>query len=210
MTAGPSSPPDTPYEAVFRELPLLRRTAPAWAQLATRDMPTFLADHAVCEQQAALTGLHLVAQYPDDGELVEQMTSLAAEEVLHLRRVARLLHARGLAVARRRANPYVNGLRARMETQREPARKIDRLLVGALIEARSCERFTRLLEVVRDEAVADLLRDLGPAEKRHWQMFHGLALRETDPNAFEDRWQHWLGLEDELISGLGLLPRVHG
>ena len=56
--------PDDPYEAVFRELPLVSRTPPAWAELTSRDLPAFLADHAVCEQQAALTGLNLVAHYP--------------------------------------------------------------------------------------------------------------------------------------------------
>ena len=93
---------------IVEGLPLLLETPPAWAELAAGNLPTFLADHAVCEQQAALTGLNLVAHYPDDDELVLRMSSLAAEEVTHLRRIVRLLHDRGLKPARRRANPYVN------------------------------------------------------------------------------------------------------
>jgi len=198
------------YENVVEQLPLLHRTPGSWAELAARQLPTFLADHAVCEQQAALTGLNLVAHYPDDDELVRCMTSLASEEINHLRRVNRLLHRRGLKPARRRANPFVTRLRSRMVRHGEPALKIDRLLVGALIEARSCERFTRLLEVVQDDEVAGLLRDLGPAEQRHWEMFYGLAARETDAATLAARWRGWLEWEGELMAGLGRDPTVHG
>jgi tRNA-(ms[2]io[6]A)-hydroxylase len=197
---------------VIRELPLLRRTPSSWAEIAADHLPTFLADHGVCEQQAALTALNLVAHYPDDDELARRMTALAAEEVLHLRRVLQLLHCRGLRLARRRPNPYVNGLHSMMKTRQEPDRKTDRLLVGALIEARSCERFTCLLAVLegRDPEVAALLRDLGPAEKRHWQMFYALAERDNAGEALQARWRAWLEWESDLISGLGSGPTVHG
>ncbi len=194
------------------DLPLLSRTPASWAEIAADQLPTFLADHGVCEQQAALTALNLVAHYPEDDELVNHMTALAAEEVLHLRRVLRLLHSRGLRLARRRPNAYVNGLRSMMQTHREPERKIDRLLVGALIEARSCERFTCLLDVLesRDAEVADLLRDLGPAEKRHWEMFYALARRASPERPLDRPWRVWLERERELMSGLGSGPTVHG
>jgi tRNA isopentenyl-2-thiomethyl-A-37 hydroxylase MiaE len=86
------------------------------------------------------------------------------------------------------------------------------LLVGALIAARSCERFTRLLEVVgaRDPQIAGLLTELGPAERRHWEMFHGLAARELDPFDLELRWHRWLGRERDLMAGRGTAPTVHG
>lgn len=194
------------------ELPLLVETPQSWAELAADNLQVFLADHAICEQQAALFGLNLVAYYPEDDELVSKMTSLAAEEVVHLRRVARLLHDRGLKLSRRRANSYVRGLHERLRRERMDELKIDRLLVGALIEARSCERFTRLLEVLgdRDPEVARLLADLGPAEKRHWEMFHGLAAREIDAQGLELRWQCWLGWERDLMADRGTAPTVHG
>jgi tRNA-(ms[2]io[6]A)-hydroxylase len=87
---------------------------------------------------------------------------------------------------------------------------VDRLLFGALIEARSCERFTRLLEVVEDPEVARLLADLGPAERRHWQLFHQLAGRDIDAAALADRFQGWREFEAELARGLGISPAVHG
>lgn len=195
---------------VAADLPLLRSTPRRWAETAAADLATFLADHAVCEQQAALSALNLVAHYPDDEELVDRMTALAAEEIHHLRRVCGLLRSRGIPPARRRPNAWVAGLRQRMTTGSEPHLKVDRLLVGALIEARSCERFTRLLEVCGDDDVRGLLFDLGPAEKRHWQTFHALASRELPDGAFAARWRRWLEIEDALSAEGGVRPTVHG
>lgn len=193
-------------------LPLLSETPQAWALLAARNLPIFLADHAVCEQQAAMFGLTLVGHYPEDRDLVEKMSALAAEEVSHLRRVTAILHRRGLSLARKRANPWVRGLRRHLELNREPELKIDRLLVGALIEARSCERFSLLLEVVKeqDSEVASLLEDLGPAEKRHWEMFYRLAEKEMRAGDLRVRWRRWLEIESDLSRRGGKNPTVHG
>jgi len=193
-------------------LPLRVATPRRWAELAAGRLDVFLADHAVCEQQAALAALNLVAHYPEDAELVERMTALAAEEIHHLRRVSGLLRDRALRPARRRANPYVRALREHVRAGREPWLKIDRLLVGALIEARSCERFTLLLEVVGedDPQLARLLGDLGPAERRHWRLFHRLAAREADGAAIERRWSEWLAREARVVVDLGREPTVHG
>lgn len=199
-------------EELRRELPILSWTPAAWAERAANDLPTFLADHAVCEQQAALFGLSLIGHYPDDEDLVEQMGALAAEEVAHLRRVATILRKRGWPMSKKRANPWVQGLRKNVETDHAPHLKADRLFVGALIEARSCERFTCLLRVIhdRDEEVARLLHDLGPAEKRHWRMFYALAERELPAGELEERWRSWLELECDLSRNGGVHPTVHG
>jgi len=199
--------------AVVRsELPLLVATSRTWAELAASNLPLFLADHAVCEQQAALFALNLVAHYPEDDELVLKMTSLAAEEVVHLRRVVRLLHQRSLKLSRRRPNSYVQGLHRWLRSGSERELKLDRLLVGALIEARSCERFSCLLEVIGDSdpQLSGLLRDLGPAEERHWEMFHELAAREIDAAGLKACWQRWLGRERDLMAARGAEPTVHG
>lgn len=198
------------YDEVFAELPLLGPTPDGWAELAAGDLLTFLADHAVCEQQAALFALALVGQYPEDADLVERMTALAAEEVVHLRRVASILRRRGSHPAKRRPNPWVKGLRDRVESDSEATLKVDRLLVGALIEARSCERFTRLAAVLDDPEVERLLADLGPAEARHWRMFYELASRELPAGELGERWQRWLEHEWSLTSKLGKAPTVHG
>ena len=121
-----------------------------------------------------------------------------------------ILRQRDWPLGGRRKNPWAQSLRAQIVAGREPWTKVDRLLFGAMIEARSCERFTRLLEVVEDPEVAHLLADLGPAERRHWQLFHELAGRETDAEALAARFQRWREFEADLARGLGTSPAVHG
>src|SRR3954466_2045862 len=147
-SAGPESSPTSPtaFEEVFAALPLLHPTPRSWAELAAANLPEFLADHAVCEQQVAMYALSLAGYYPDDAELVERAAALAAEEVQHFRRVVAILRHRGWPLGGRRRNPWAQSLRERIIPGREPWTKVDRLLFGAMIEARSCERFTRLLE----------------------------------------------------------------
>ena len=200
------------YDEVASELPLLVATSPAWAVLAAAHLPVFLADHAVCEQQVAQYALALAGWYPDDFELVEAAANLAAEEIQHFRRVVAILNRRGLPTGGRRANRWVQALRARIEPRQGAWTKVDRLLFGAIVEARSCERFTRLLEVVRDSdpEVARLLADLGPAEKRHWQLFYRLAGREVAAEELSERFRGWLELDRELAAEAGIAPTVHG
>lgn len=198
------------FDAVFAELPLLHPTPRSWAELAAARLPEFLADHAVCEQQVAMYALSLAGYYPDDAELVERAAALAAEEVQHFRRVVAILRKRGWPLGGRRKNPWARDLRARIVLGREPWTKVDRLLFGAMVEARSCERFTRLLEVIDDLEVAQLLADLGPAERRHWKLFYQLASRDTDEESLAVRFQGWRELEADLARGLGISPAVHG
>jgi tRNA-(ms[2]io[6]A)-hydroxylase len=211
-SAGPEGNPIQPtdFEEVLSALPLLHRTPRSWAELAASHLPEFLADHAVCEQQVAVYALSLAGHYPEDAELVERAAALAAEEVQHFRRVVAILRKRGWPLGGRRKNPWAQALRAQIVPGREPWTKVDRLLFGAMIEARSCERFTRLLEVVEDPEVAHLLADLGPAERRHWELFHQLAGREIEPEALAVRFQRWREFEADLARGLGISPAVHG
>ncbi len=207
MQTSPAS-----YEEVLSALPLLHPTPRSWAELAASRLPEFLADHAVCEQQVAVYALSLAGYYPDDAELVERAAALAAEEVQHFRRVVAILRKRDWPLGGRRRNPWAQALRSQIVPGREPWTKVDRLLFGAMIEARSCERFTRLLEVIetQDREVAHLLADLGPAERRHWELFHRLASREVDETALAVRFQRWREFEADLARGLGISPAVHG
>ena len=200
------------HAEVLAGLPLLVATRPGWAALAAANLPQFVADHAVCEQQVAMYALSLAGYYPDDLELVRHAGALAAEEVQHFRRVVAILERRGWPLAGRRPNRWAQALRQRIEAGREPWTKVDRLLFGALIEARSCERFTLLLDEIRvtDEELARLLDDLGPAEKRHWEMFRELAGRDVDEGALTARFRGWLEFERGLQMTLGVEPTVHG
>jgi tRNA-(ms[2]io[6]A)-hydroxylase len=138
------------------------------------------------------------------------MCALAAEEIAHLRRVCAVLHRRGLEPARRRANTWVRDLQSHTQTARGGELKVDRLLICALIEARSCERFSRLAEVIDDDEVESLLHDLGPAERRHWEMFYDLARREMPAEILEPRWNGWLEIEAAVSAKRGTRPVVHG
>src|SRR3954463_9391223 len=178
----------TPFDDVYAALPLLHATPRSWAELAAARLPEFLADHAVCEQQVAMYALSLAGYYPDDAELVGRAAELAAEEVQHFRRGVAILRRRGWPLGGRRKNPWAQSLKAQIVLGREPWTKVDRLLFGAMVESRSCERFTRLLEVVEDPEVARLLAALGPAERRHWQLFYHLAGRETGAEALAARF----------------------
>ncbi|HEV7672413.1 MAG TPA: tRNA isopentenyl-2-thiomethyl-A-37 hydroxylase MiaE [Thermoanaerobaculia bacterium] len=198
------------FEEVYASLPLLHATPRSWAEIAAANLPELLADHAVCEQQVAMYALSLAAYYPQDAELVEQAAALAAEEVQHFRRVIAILTRRGWPLGGRRKNRWAQSLRERIVVGREPWTKVDRLLFGALVEARSCERFTRLAEVVEDREVIRLLADLGPAERRHWELFYRLAERGVDPQALADRFMGWREFEAELARGLGVAPAIHG
>ena len=192
------------------DLPLLSESPAGWAEIASARLDLFLADHAGCEQQAALSALSLADRYLDDEELVDKLTSLAMEEIVHFRRVAAILRSRSIFAGRKRSNPWVQALLKNIQDRREPHHKVDRLLVGALIEARSCERFTRLLTVTDDTEVQELLTDLGPAEARHWRMFYDLAARELPESELASRWQAWLLFERDLTAKGGKLPSVNG
>jgi tRNA-(ms[2]io[6]A)-hydroxylase len=207
--AAALNPADT-LASTLAELPPIAPTREDWAALAATNLPAFLADHAVCEQQVASYALSLAGYYPDDLELAEKAAALAMEEVQHFRRVLRILRRRGYPTAGRRANRWVQALRGHVELGREPWTKVDRLLFGAMVEARSCERFTRLMAVVEDGEVRRLLADLGPAEARHWHLFYELAGRKVAAAKLAARWQGWIDFEAGLQATAGREPTVHG
>src|SRR5215469_759790 len=167
-------------------------TDAAWALAAMGDVDAVLADHAHCEMKAASNALSLAARHPGDVELVRALTDLAREEIEHFQRVLRLLEERGVALGAPPVDAYAADLRrAANALPRDPgpaASLVDRLLVGALIEARSCERFKLLAEATAAslagaaqapgmEAMHALWSELLAAEARHYRTFVDLATR---------------------------------
>lgn len=192
---------------------LRSKTSPAWAErvLAPSNLPAFVADHAVCELQASVYALSLVGSYPGVPGLAVALSALAAEELRHFRRVLREAKCLGAPLPTKRRNYYVAALRAACRRGAEPARGLDLLLVAALIEARSHERFERLLERVNDARLAKLYGELAEAEARHGPVYLDLATAHAGEDAAEERLDELLDAE---AAALAAVPRreiaVHG
>lgn len=155
-------------------------TDPAWATAAVRDLDAVLVDHAHCEMKAATNALSLVVRHPGDLGLVRALTDLAREELDHFRRVVAFLERRGLALGPPPVDSYAGELRraaGKLPNHDFPA-VVDRLLIGALIEARSSERFKLLLEALPETASQELrsfYEELFACEARHYRTYVDLA-----------------------------------
>lgn len=206
-----ASPP-----AVDPIAPLRAATPREWVELACQRWHELLLDHANCEKKAASTALSLIFTYPEDFTLTAQLSRLAREELRHFEQVQRLMVT--LAVPFQRLSPsrYAEGLRRHVRLE-EPGRRIDVLICGALIEARSCERF-RALAPRLPEPLSGFYRTLSEAEARHHLLYLELARASVavDPQSFERRVEMLADAEANLIlapdaqfrfhSGLPALP----
>jgi tRNA-(ms[2]io[6]A)-hydroxylase len=175
-------------------------TDAAWVDAAMRDLNRVLVDHAHCEMKAASNALSLAARHPESPTLVRALTDLAREEIDHFQRVLSVLEARGLTLGPPPVDEYAAALRhaahaahAATESSRGSAAKlgalVDRLLVGALIEARSCERFKLLAAALLDAGEAEIgafYAELLAAEARHHRSFVDLAVSVAPDGATRD------------------------
>ncbi len=157
---------------------LLAPTPDAWVEAASARWRELLNDHAQCEKKAASTALALMFTYPEDRRLATALSRLAREELRHFEQVQKLMDALQAPCERQRPGRYASGLRAALRTA-DPGRKLDLLLTGALIEARSCERF-RLLAPRLPAEVGGLYAQLARSEARHYEQYLDLA-REAAP-----------------------------
>ena len=156
---------------------ILRAATPrAWVDAALADLPTLLVDHANCEKKAASTALALIFAYPEDRHLSIALSRLAREELKHFEQVERLMRKRAVPFVRMKPGRYAGELRKLVRTH-EPKRKLDLMIVHALIEARSCERF-RLLAKRLPEEVRELYAQLERSEARHFEIYLDFAQRE--------------------------------
>ena len=152
---------------------LLAPTPAAWVEYAAAHWQELLVDHANCEKKAASTALALMFAYPEDRKLTSALSRLAREELRHFEQVQRMMETLGVAYIRQKPGRYGAGLRATMRTA-DPGRKLDLLLIGALIEARSAERFRLLVPRLQDP-LADFYSTLERSEARHFELYLNLA-----------------------------------
>jgi len=152
---------------------LLAQTPASWVELAVQRIPELLVDHANCEKKAASTALALMFAYPEDRAFGTTLSRLAREELRHFEQVQRVMESLGVRFVRQRPGRYASGLRRVLGTS-EPGRQLDLLITGALIEARSCERF-RLLAPWLPPPLAEFYAQLERSEARHFEQYLGLA-----------------------------------
>lgn len=181
-------------------------TPASWVRGALAQLPLLLQDHANCEKKAAGTAMNLLFRYNDRPELQTLLAQLAREELLHYEQVMELMRERGIAYQPVTAGRYVEGLR-RQARHGEPGRLVDILIIGAFVEARSCERFATLAPHL-DEELKRFYTFLLRSEARHFEYYLGLA-RRYSPEPIEPRVALFRTLEQELIEAPDTEVRFH-
>lgn len=186
-------------------------TDPRWVNLAEMELAEILTDHAYCEQKAATTCISLIQKNSEKQMLLEELSPIVTEEWGHFRMVLAELKKRNLPLGKQRKDEYVNKL---IEFQKKGGRPderfLDQMLIMALIEARSCERFKRLSEGMEDEYMRKFYRKFMESEAGHYTMFINLAEYYLDKKIVRKRWLEWLGYEKEVMNTLVVRgDRVH-
>ena len=186
-------------------------TDPRWVNIAEKNIEEILVDHAYCEQKAASSAISLIVKYPDKTKLVEEMTALVAEEWSHFERVLEELKKRGYELGRNRPDEYVLELAKHIRKGGKRERQLmHHLLVNALIEARSCERFKLLWKNIADVGLQKFYYELMVSEAGHFVSFVKLAKEYMPVAEVEERLQELLKIEAEIISNLEPRPdRMH-
>lgn len=178
-------------------------TDPRWANVQEMQLGEILIDHAYCEQKAASSGISLIVQFPEKVELVEVMTELVAEEWSHFERVLEQMKKRNIKLGRKRKDEYVVAINQIINNGGSRDQfLVEKLLLNALIEARSCERFKLLWKNVEDEELQKFYYELMVSEAGHYSGFIDLAKKYMPEEYVNNRWKEFLAAEAEIIKGL--------
>jgi tRNA 2-(methylsulfanyl)-N6-isopentenyladenosine37 hydroxylase len=182
-------------------------TPDAWVGWALQNPVILLVDHANCEKKAASTALNLMYRYVDHHTLLNKLSRLAREELRHFEQVIAIMKKRDMGYPQLTASRYAGALRKEVRTE-EPGRLVDTLLVGALIEARSCERFARLVPEL-DEELGGFYASLLKSESRHYTDYLKLAQANAQAGEVDERLGHLLTVEQGLIESPDREFRFH-
>jgi tRNA-(ms[2]io[6]A)-hydroxylase len=187
---------------------ILHAATPAsWVDTAVGQWRELLVDHANCEKKAASSALALIFAYPEDRELTSALSRLAREELRHFEQVQALMVSLDVPFVRQQPSRYAAGLRAVLRTH-EPERKLDLMLSGALIEARSCERFA-LLAPRLPEPMGNFYARLQNAEARHFELYLHFAEREANGRDWRTRLKEIALREAQLVTEPDSMFRFH-
>jgi tRNA 2-(methylsulfanyl)-N6-isopentenyladenosine37 hydroxylase len=178
-------------------------TDPRWADLASLSLEDVLTDHAFCEQKAATQCISLIQRYPEKIELVNALAPIVTEEWGHFRMVWAEMKKRGYTLGKQRKDDYVN-LLLQQEPKNIPGddKLLHKLMICALIEARSCERFRLLSEGLEEEALRRFYYKFMISEAGHYRLFIGLAETYYPAEKVRTAWQQWLQIEEQVLQML--------
>ena len=199
-------------QQVLNDLPLRWKTPPEWADQVMRQPLKLLNDHAHLEKKAAANALELLNRWPEPSppeNWVKVMTAVARDEVEHLAIVVRILARRGGTLTRTHRNAYASQLRELVRMGQGPHELVDRLMISALIEARSCERFVLLADHSEDKELRKLYRGLFASEAGHYEQFISLARQLPTIRGVKTRWGEMLDAESQIIKSQPPGPSVH-
>ena len=184
---------------------------PRWVNIAKKNLEEVLSDHAFCEQKAASTAISLIVSFPEYTELVKEMIALVEEEMSHFKMVNDLILERGFSLGRDRKDAYVSKLLQFFpKGGSRTTQLVHRLLLAALIEARSCERFRLLSEHLEDKKLAKFYRKLMISEANHYTSFLGFARQYGDRDDVDQKWESLLEYEAEIMKSLSISESIHG
>ena len=184
---------------------------PRWVNIAKKNLEEVLSDHAFCEQKAASTAISLIVSFPEYTELVKEMIALVEEEMSHFKMVHDLIIERGFSLGRDRKDAYVlKLLQFFPKGGSRTTQLVHRLLLAALIEARSCERFRLLSEHLEDKKLANFYRKLMISEANHYTSFLGFARQYGNKEEVNQKWDDLLEFEAEIMRSLNISESIHG
>jgi len=186
-------------------------TSTSWAEIAKNDLQQILTDHAFAEQKAASNAVSIIINYSEETELVKEMSNIAIEEMEHFRMVHELMIAREMKLGREQTNDYAKHLHKFFpKTKNRTDALIQRLLIAALIEARSCERFKVFSENLNDRELSDFYKELMVSEANHYTIFLGFARQFQNRIIVDEKWQALLDYEADFMKNRGGKAKVHG
>jgi len=186
-------------------------TDPRWVNIAEKNIGEILTDHAYCEQKAATSCISMIIQFYDKEKLVEMLTPVVTEEWDHFGRVLHELRKRNLSLGAQRKDEYVEQLtRCVKKGGSREQQLVEKLLMNAMIEARSCERFRLLWKEINDAELSAFYYELMVSEAGHYKNFLSLAKEYYDPEKVQVRWREWLAMEADIMKELKLRgDRMH-
>tara|TARA_B100000768_G_C11262517_1_gene369475 strand:- start:343 stop:924 length:582 start_codon:yes stop_codon:yes gene_type:complete len=186
-------------------------TETSWVDIAKDDLHQILTDHAFLEQKAASNAVSIIINYSEETDLVKEMSNIAIEEMQHFKMVHLLMVKRGMVLGREQKNDYAIKLQKFFNKTKDRTNAlVQRLLVAALIEARSCERFKVFSENMEDEELAKFYKNLMISEANHYTTFLGFARKYQDRAIVDEKWNALLAFEAEMMHERGNTAKIHG